>query len=294
MYKLHLPHGITTVDLQIVASHVGAGVASQVDVGALELLRLTIAAHGDHRQPEVLSILVHEVGQTGVNVTGRDAVNAGKVAPLVREGARHVDTARLGDVVRALFLGVVDDVAGHGRSDDEVASAALLEVSAGSLGAVEDTSQVGLNDLVPVLDGAVQETAARRTARVGDEAVDLAKVLDHVLDELLHALPVADIALVGLGLDAVLLLQLLGVLLAALGTRCVGDGDVGAHLGTTTGGFDAHTTITGGTGDDDNAALEAQELKQAVGFRDGNRHYECRGFVFVLKGGKKIRRMFVW
>lgn len=293
MYTLRLPHGVATVNLEIVASHVGAGIASQVNVGALELLGLTVAAHGDHGQPEVLGILVDKVRQTGVDVAGGDAVDAGKVAPLIREGTRHVDTARLGDVVGALFLGVVDDVTGHGGGDDEVASAALLEVGASSLGAVENARQVGLDDLVPVVDGAVQETAARRSARIGDEAVDLAKVLDHVLDELLHALPAANVALVSLGLYAVLLLQCLGVLLAALWARGVGDGDVGAHLGTAASSFDAHSAVTGGTGDGDDSALEAQELKQTVGFGNGDRHYEWKTVGFVLRW-RRARGKYGW
>jgi hypothetical protein len=48
-------------------------------------------------------------------------------------------------------------VAGHRGRDDEGAGAALLEVVADGLGAVEGAVQVGLDDLVPGLDGAVED-----------------------------------------------------------------------------------------------------------------------------------------
>ena len=268
--QVHLPHAVSTVDQEIGTGHVGAGVADEVDVGTLELLGLTVAAHGDHGEPEVLDLLVDKVGETGVDVAGGDGVDTGKVAPLVGEGAGHVDAAGLGDVVGGLLLGEVGDVAGHGGGDDEATGTALLEVRTDGLGAVEGTGQVGLDDLLPVLDGAVEDTAGGGAAGVGDEGVDLAKLLDHVVDEVLDALPATDVALVGLDLDTVLLGQLLGVLLTSLGAGGVGDGQVGAHLGTAAGGLDTHAAGTGGTGDDDDLALEAEEVLERVGLRNGN------------------------
>lgn len=81
----------------------------------------------------------------------------------------HVDTSSLGDVVAGLLLRVVCNVAGHGRSDDEAASAALLEVVADSLCAVESTVQVGLDDLHPVVDSAIEDTRGSSAAGVGNE-----------------------------------------------------------------------------------------------------------------------------
>jgi len=80
-----------------------------------------------------------------------------------------VDTPSLCDVVAGLLLGEVGNVAGHGGCDDERASLALLEVVADSLGAVESSVQVGLDDLHPVVDGAVEDTRSSGTAGVGDE-----------------------------------------------------------------------------------------------------------------------------
>lgn len=239
--KMRLPHAVTAVNDEIVTSHVGAGIANQVDVGALQLLSLTVAAHGDHRVPQVLDILLDEVRQTSINVSGGDAVDTSKVAPLVGKGASHVNAASLGDVVGGLFLREVGDVAGHGGGDDEAASSALLEVSADGLGAMESTVQIGLDDFGPVIDSAIEDTSTGGAAGVSDEGVDLAEFLNGVVDELLHAFPVADVALVGLDLDAVGLRELLGVLLAALWARGVGDGQVSAHFGTAAGSLNAHT-----------------------------------------------------
>lgn len=163
-------------------------------------------------------------------------------------------------------------MAGHGRGDDEAAGIALLEVRADGLRAVEGTCQVGLDDLLPVLDGAVQDAAAGGAAGVGDEGVDLAKVGDHALHESLDAVPVTDIALVGLGLDAVGLGELIDVLFGTLGTRGVGDGDVGTELGASPGSLNAHSAGSGGTGDDDDLALHAEQVMEGVGGRNVDRH----------------------
>lgn len=274
MYRMHLPHAVSAVNEQIIAGHVGASIADQVDVSTLQLLGLTIAAHGNHREPQVLSLLVDEVGQTGVNVSGGNAVHTGKVAPLVGKRPSHVDTAGLGDVVGGLLLGEVGDVARHGGCDDEATRATLLEVSTDSLGTVEGTRQIGLNDLFPVLHGAVENAAAGSTTGVGDESIDFAEFLDDVLDQVLDALPAAHITLVGLDLDTVLLLQLLGILFAALWSGRVGDGQVGAHLGAATSGLNAHATGARGTGDNHDLALKAQEVLQTIGLRNWDRHVD--------------------
>lgn len=101
----NLPHAVATVNAHVVASHVRAGVGGQVDVGALELLGVAVAAQRDHGEPEVLGVLVDEVRQTGVDVAGGDAVDTSEVSPLVGQRAGEVNAAGLGDVVGGLFLG---------------------------------------------------------------------------------------------------------------------------------------------------------------------------------------------
>ena len=108
---------------------------------------------------------------------------------------------------------------------------------------------------------------------LGDEGIDLAKVLDDVTDELLHARVVGHVELVHLDLDAVLVAELLRVLLGALLARGVGDGDAGAHLGASAGGLDAHAARARGARDGDDLALEAEEVVEAVGLGDLLDHF---------------------
>ena len=183
-----------------------------------------------------------------------------------------MDTASLGDVVRGLFLGKVGDMTGHGGSDDQASGAALSEVMANSLGAMEGTGQIGLDDFIPVLDRTVQNAGVGGTASIGDEAIDLAKVLDDVLDELVDAIVGADVTFVRLGLDAVLLLELFGVLLTTFWTGSIGDGDIGAQFGAAPGSLNAHTSRARGTSDNDDLALQAEKVHQVVGFGNFDRH----------------------
>ena len=154
-----LSDSVATVDDNVSTGGVGAGIADEVDVSALELLGVAVAAEGNHAPPQLLGLRVDEVGQTGVDVSGGNGVDTGKVAPLVGEGLGQVDAAGLGDVVGGLLLGVVGDVAGHGGSDDERAVALLLEVGADGLCAVGGAAQVDLDNVVPFLGGAVDDTA---------------------------------------------------------------------------------------------------------------------------------------
>jgi hypothetical protein len=277
-YKLNsiiprlLPHDIPPVNHQIRARRIRARIADQIHIRALELLRIAIAAQRDHGVPQVLRLLRHKVRQPRVDVARRDGVDSRKVAPLVRQRVRHVYAPGLGHVVRRLLLREVGDVARHAGRDDEAALAALLEVRADGFGAVERAVEVGLDDLVPVLDRAVQDARVGGAAGVRDEPVDVAKVADHVGDQLLDLRPLRDVAFVRLGLHPVLGRQFLRVLLAAFGPRRVGEGDVGAHLGAAARGLDAHAARAGGAGDHDDFAFEAEEVGEGVGGGDGDGH----------------------
>jgi hypothetical protein len=269
-----LAGAVTTVNDEVGAGRVGGGVGAEVDVGSLELLGLTVATHGDHGVPQLLGVLVDEVRETSVNVSGGDGVDTGEVAPLVGERAGHVDAAGLGDVVRGLLLREVGNVTGHGGGDDERTGLALLEVVADGLGAVCNTEEIGLDDLLEGGDLAVKDTGVGGLAGVGDKGVNLAKVGNDVLDELLARLVVGNIELVGLGLDAVLLLESGGVLLTTLLTASVGDGNVAAHLGDTASGLDTHTAGTGGTGDNGDLALHGEQVQKLLALGNRDRHID--------------------
>lgn len=84
-----------------------------------------------------------------------------------------MNAASFGDVVRSLLLREVGNVAGHGSGNDEASSAAFLEMVAHSLGTVKGTREIGLDNLVPVVDGAVKDTAIGSAASVGNERINL-------------------------------------------------------------------------------------------------------------------------
>ena len=52
--------------------------------------------------PKFLNLLVNEVGETSVDVAGRDGVDTGKVAPLVSQRLGQMDAASLCNIVRGL------------------------------------------------------------------------------------------------------------------------------------------------------------------------------------------------
>lgn len=100
---------------------------------------------------------------------------------------------------------------------------------------------------------------------LGDKGVNLAKVLEHRLHQVLALLVLAHVALVSLDLGAVLLGQLLDVLLGALLARGVCDGHVGPHLGASSCRLNAHALGARGSGDDDHLPLEGEEVLEAGG-----------------------------
>jgi hypothetical protein len=289
IWAIRLSDAVATIDDDIVASGVCASIRHQVDIRTLQLLRITITAHGNHALPQILDLLVDEVREPSINVAWGDAVDSRKVTPLVGQRLGHMNAARLRNVVARLLLREVGNMTRHGARDDEAARLTLLEVMAHGLRAVEGARQIRRDDFVPVLDGPIEDTAVGGAARVGDEGVDLAEVLDDLLDEGVDVLPAADVELVGLALDAVFLGQLFCVLLAALGAGGVGDGDVGAELCGSAGSFNAHAPGAGGTGDDDDLSLEGEEVLELGLFGDWDHAcgilWEVFGLVVVGKKG---------
>lgn len=173
MARRRLSNTVATVDEDICTGGVRACIADQVHISALQFLCLPIAPHWNHALPQILGFLVNEVGEAGIDVAGRDAIDTGKVTPFVCQRASQVDAACLGDVVRGLFLREIGNVARHGGGDDETSSSTFLEVMANGLGTVEAAREVGLDDLVPVFDRAIKNATAGCTAGVGDKSINL-------------------------------------------------------------------------------------------------------------------------
>jgi hypothetical protein len=157
-----------------------------------------------------------------------------------------------------LFLREVGNVTGHGGSDDQAASAPLSEMKTNSPSAVECSVQISLDNLVPCLDGAIQDTGVGGTAGIGDEDIDLAKVFDNVCNQLLNVLVVANVALVWLGFDTILLLKLFGVLLPTLFTGRVSDGYISTHFGASSCSLSSDAGGTRSTSYDNDLALQAK------------------------------------
>ena len=172
----HLPDAVATIDDDISPSSVRASITGKIHICALQLLRLAITAHGNHALPQILRLLVHEVAQAGINIPRGDRVDSRKSTPLIGQRARQVDTPSLGHVVGSLFLGEVGNVAGHGGGNDQRAGATLFEVVTDGLGAVEGPVEIGLDDFIPVLDGAVQDTRVGGATCVSNESINLTPI----------------------------------------------------------------------------------------------------------------------
>ena len=112
---------------------------------------------------------------------------------------------------------------------------------------------------------------------LGNKTVNLAKVLDDLSDNTLHVGKVANVELVGLCLDAILLCELLDVLLGSLLPGGICDGDISTLLGTSSRGLNAHAARAGRASDDNNLALEAKEIGERLGLGDSVSfdHYGC-------------------
>ena len=169
----HLPDTVTPVNDDIRPRCVCTGITDQIHIGALQFLGLAIPTQGDHALPQILCLPVHKVAQTRVNIPRANAIDPRESTPLIGQRARKVDAPGLGDIVGGLLLREVGNVAGHGGRDDEGAGTAFFEVVADSFGAVEGSRQVGVDDFVPVFDGAIEDARVGCTASIGDEGVDL-------------------------------------------------------------------------------------------------------------------------
>ena len=101
-----------------------------------------------------------------------------------------MNAASLGNIVRSLLLGEVGDVTGHGGGYDEASGPTFFEVMADGFGTVEGTSEVGLDDLGPVLDGAIKYTAAGGATGVGNESIDLEASISELRPSVLQSVDI--------------------------------------------------------------------------------------------------------
>lgn len=196
-----LGDSIATVDTEIGAGHVLAGVGQEEGDGAHEVLGLAHLALGDERGPLLaqVRVLVEDLlRQGGEHVAGGEAVDADTgVRPLDGERGGEVADTGLGGVVGGLGLGHVDDGTGHAADQDHAAVAlALHEVAGDGRGEEVGTVDVDGPELAQAVDGVVDGLEVLGEAGRGDEVVDLAVGGDHLSDARLHGLGVRDVGVV--------------------------------------------------------------------------------------------------
>src|SRR6201996_6538805 len=95
----HLPAAISTINQQISTSSIRRSIRAEINISALQLLRISVAAHRNHAHPEILCLLGHEVGKAGIDIARRDGVDTSEVTPFIRKRLGHVDASGLSDVV---------------------------------------------------------------------------------------------------------------------------------------------------------------------------------------------------
>lgn len=217
------------------------------------------------------------VEHVGLDTAGSDGV-AGYVllAAVNGEGAGEALDGGLGAGVQGV-VGDAGHLGGDGRGqDDAAAAAAVLE---GVLGDEELAAAVEVEDLVEELGGDLGLLAPDLHARVGDDNVDVAKVLNGALEERRHLGGDGDVSLHGDRLGAHLL-QGRNHLLGGRGALGVVDHDGSAALTQLHGNTPADTA----TGTGDQRHLAGEGLVLGVGLGVGAVH-GVGGHVLGSRGG---------
>lgn len=220
------------------------------------------------------------VEHVGLDAAGGDGV-AGDVllAAVDGEGAGEALDGSLGAGVEGV-VGDAGHLGGNGRGQDDAApAAAVLE---GVLGDEELAAAVEVEDLVEELRGHLGLLAPDLHARVGDDNVQVAKVLHGALEERGHLGGDRDVGLHGDRLGAHLL-QGRDHLLGGRGALGVVDHDVGAALAQLHGDTPADTA----TGTGDQRHLAGKGLVLGVGAVHG-----AGGHVLGSGGGHFV--LMIW
>lgn len=134
--RFFLRQRVSAINQHVATGLVRRGIASKVQVEALDLLGVALATERSH------AVGLVDGGWAGAHLGVEEArrhdVDAGKLAPLAGERLAKVRDVGLGGVVHGLVGGHVDNVRAHAGCDDEVAEALRLEVLADDLGAEDD------------------------------------------------------------------------------------------------------------------------------------------------------------
>lgn len=259
---LSLVAGVTTVDEDVSARHEGAGVAGEEDGQAVEVIDGAEAVLGRQGAPDLLLGLEGgDAVERRVHVAGGDAVDADAVlGPLGGERLAQLHHARLGGVVAALLLRVVDDGPAHaGHEDDGAGLVRLHHRPPDRLRHQERPRQVDVDQ--PPEHGRVVRLGLDvgvGDARAVDQHVRRAVQLLDRLERRVDGRAVAHVHLEERHGQARLLVQLARRLVAELLVGVEDDERLGARLGARA--RDVVAEPPGAAGDDDHLAHDRHPL----------------------------------
>lgn len=116
-------HVISPIDQDIRPRHEPAPLSRQIHHQPIQIILRPQPIHWCPIPPDLL-LALELLGtiQRRIHIAGADAIDADTVlGPLGAHRFGHLNHARLGGIVRALLLRVVDDAAGHRRDEDDAA-----------------------------------------------------------------------------------------------------------------------------------------------------------------------------
>ena len=171
---------VTTIHDDISTRHVAGCVASQKEIGALQLMSLTLSSHWNLVLPDILCLLRYEIADLSGHVTRRHSIRPRKLDPLDGQALAQMDYTSLGRIVCCLQLWDVDHMARHRRCGDErpaletFESTLFLFAPNGSASpcAVKSAVQVRGDDFLVVVNLAIDHGAlSPGDSGVGDKDV---------------------------------------------------------------------------------------------------------------------------
>ena len=127
------------------------------------------------------------------------------LGPFHREGLGQLDHPGLRSIIRTLWLRVIDDVPRHGgRIDNGAACPLRHHLLRGSLCRQEDTGQVHVNDLLPLLQGHLQSRHIDDRPGIGEGDIKAARPFHDLGHHYFDGFRVRDIGLDGQHIRVVL------------------------------------------------------------------------------------------
>lgn len=132
----HSRQNIPPINKHVTASHIGRRITCQIEVQALDLLRMTLSSQRRHAVCFINATRTST--HLGIKESGRDNVHTCKFPPFASKGFSKVGNKGLGGIVNRLINGDVDNFSTHAGCEDEISEALAFENLTHELGAVDD------------------------------------------------------------------------------------------------------------------------------------------------------------